>query len=138
MEKDLLLNYIKKHTLATLSTISKEGKPEAALVGIAVTRNLEIIFDTVKTSRKYGNILQNPNVALVIGWDNETTIQYEGVAKELSAADDEAYKEIYYQIFPEGRQRAESWPGLVHFIITPRWIRYSNFNEPQIIEELSF
>jgi len=81
--KDLVYNFIRQHQLAVISTIGSNGKPEAALIGIAVSGNLDIIFDTLKTSRKYNNILSNPHIAIVVGWDNDTTIQYEGIAEVL-------------------------------------------------------
>jgi general stress protein 26 len=138
MIKEFLYNFIKQHTLAVISTLSKENKPEAALIGFAISRDLEIVFDTVKTSRKYKNLLQNPFAAVVIGWDNETTVQYQGVAAELSGEDADYYKEIYFEVYKDGRERAATWPHIVHFKITPTWIRYSNFNEPTVIEELNF
>jgi general stress protein 26 len=137
--KDLVYQFINQHSLGIVATTNKANEPEAALVGIAVSVNLEIIFDTVKISRKYHNILQNPKVALVIGWDNETTVQYEGMAEILgNDTDAENFKHIYYRAFPDGRERADTWPGLVHIKIKPRWLRYSNFNEPVVIQELEF
>lgn len=135
----LIYQFIKQHLLGVVTTVNAANKPEAALVGIAITENLEIIFDTIKTSRKYQNILQNPHVAMVIGWDNETTLQYEGKAIILGD-DDEAgrLKEIYFAAYPDGRDRAETWQGLVHIKITPEWLRYSNYNEPVVIEEMVF
>ena len=138
MTKEFLYNFIKKQNLAVISTLSKDNKPEAALVGFAVSPDLEIVFDTVKTSRKYKNLLQNPSVAVVIGWDNETTAQYEGIATELSGGNAAYYKEIYFEVYKDGRERAETWSHIVHFKITPKWIRYSNFNEDGCIEEMLF
>lgn len=135
--KHLIYQFISQHKLGVLSTVNNDGKPESALVGIAVTPELEIIFDTIKSSRKYANILQNPSVSVVIGWDNETTVQYEGQAQILS--DDAAadrYREAYYSTWPDGRERTAKWPGLVHIKIAPRWIRYCNFNDPVCIEEV--
>jgi general stress protein 26 len=138
MTKEFIYSFMKRHNLAVISTLSMDNKPEAALIGIAVSENLEIVFDTVKTSRKYKNLLQNPFVAIVIGRDNETTVQYEGIADELSNVGDEYYKEIYYGVYPDGRKRAATWPDIVHFKITPRWIRYSDFNEDGVIDEIDF
>jgi len=137
--KDLIYQLITQNKLAVVSTIGKDGKPESALVGIAVSTNLEIIFDTIKTSRKYHNILADKHVAMVVGWDNETTLQYEGEAEVLSNDNvAENYKQIYYAAWPDGRERAETWPGLVHIKVTPKWVRYSNFNEPVVVEEIMF
>jgi len=127
-----------QYRLAVISTISPEKKPEAALIGIAISENLEIIFDTVTNSRKYQNIIQNSHVAVVIGWTNERTLQYEGRALLLNGNDAEKYKEVYYETYPDGRQRAAMWRNLVHFKIEPHWIRYSDFNDPQVIEEIRF
>ena len=137
--KDLIYQFIAEQKLGVVSTVNAGNKPEAAVVGIAVSEELEIVFDTVKSSRKYQNILHNANVALVIGWDEEITVQYEGIA-EVLGGDSEAdrLREIYYRTYPDGRERAATWPGLIHIKVIPKWIRYSNFNEPLLIEEMNF
>jgi general stress protein 26 len=124
MTKQELYTFLSSRDLAVLATINAQYAPEAALIGFAVTPDLEILFDTVKSSRKYLNLIANPRVALVIGWDYETTLQYEGEA-EPARQDD---REIYFAKFPDGRDRL-SWPGIVHFKVRPRWIRYSDFNK---------
>ena len=137
--KELVYQFIIQNKLAVVSSVNSDGKPQSALVGIAVSNNLEIIFDTVKSSRKYHNILKNPHVSVVVGWDNETSVQYEGEASVLGRGNDaDNYRQIYFTAWPDGRERAETWPGLVHIKVTPAWIRYSNFNEPVRIEELRF
>ncbi len=137
MNSPLVHAFIVRHKLAVISTANKDGNPEAALIGIAVCPDLDLVFDTVKTSRKYKNLIENPQVALVMGWDNEITVQYEGEVTELGAGD-EQYKEIYFAAFADGRERAETWPDIVHFKVTPKWIRYSDFNEGQEIIEFEF
>jgi general stress protein 26 len=136
MTKDFVYNFINGYNLGVISTISPNLKPEAALIGIAVSTDMEIVFDTVKTSRKYHNILKNPFVAVVIGWNNEITVQLEGKATVLTGTD-EYLKEIYFDVYPDGRERAKSWPDIVHLKITPAWIRYSDFNEPVVINEMN-
>jgi pyridoxine/pyridoxamine 5'-phosphate oxidase len=137
MTREFIYDQIRQFRLAVLATTSGDHQPEAAVVGIAINSGLEVVFDTVRASRKYRNLIAQPKVALVIGWKNETTIQFEGDVTELGPADD-AYRETYYAVFPEGRERTATWEGLTHFVIRPRWIRYSNFNEPVQIEELRF
>lgn len=138
MTREFVYDVIRRHRLAVLATTSADLQPEAAVVGIAVTPTLEIVFDTVRSSRKYHNLLVQPKVAFAIGMKNEVTTQYEGVAVELRGGEDDGYREAYYTVFPEGRERAATWEGLVHFVVKPRWIRYSNYNEPVMIEELRF
>lgn len=137
--KEIIYQFVSQHKLAVVSTVNNAGRPESALVGIAVSEQLEIIFDTVISSRKYANILMNGHVALVIGWDNETTVQYEGRAEVLgNNKKGDEYREIYYSAWPDGRERTKNWAGLVHIKVTPEWIRYSNFNDPVRIEEIAF
>jgi uncharacterized pyridoxamine 5'-phosphate oxidase family protein len=129
---------MKRSKLAVLASINHLGRPESALIGVAFSEDLEIVFDTVKSSRKYKNILKNPLVAFVIGWEDESTLQFEGIAHELHGEEGKKYKEIYFEAYPDGRQRNSNWPDIVHFVVRPKWIRYSNFLEPQVIEEMTF
>ncbi|HLH39681.1 MAG TPA: pyridoxamine 5'-phosphate oxidase family protein [Bryobacteraceae bacterium] len=136
MTRGELLDFLRRRRLAVVSTASSNGKPESAVVGIAVSEDLEIVFDTVRTSRKYRNLAVNPSVA-VATWTGEKTAQYEGIASELGEAD-ARYRDLYLEIFPDGRDRL-SWPGITHFVIRPAWIRYSDFAaRPPVIEEFTF
>lgn len=137
--KDFLYNYIRQHKFAVLATVSPDNIPESAYVGIAVTPDLEIIFDTVSDSRKYRNLLSNPNVSFVIGWDDEQTVQYEGTAKIPEDRELDKLLETYFAIFPDGIERKENWKNLAYFSVEPKWIRYSDFNgSPPRIEEIEF
>jgi pyridoxine/pyridoxamine 5'-phosphate oxidase len=137
MTKSELYRFIANQSLAVVGSISQEGVPQSALVGIAVTEELEIVFDTLSTSRKYRNLVSNPHASVVVGWENEQTVQFEGEAF-LPAGDALVhYKNVYFSKWPDGPSR-ENWPGLVYFVIRPRWIRYSDYGQrPAIIEEES-
>jgi len=124
--------------LAVLSTARTSGRPEAALMGFAVTPELEIIFDTVRSSRKYPILKENPQVAWVVGCTTEITVQYEGVATELEGEELAKYKAIYFRAFPDGPAR-ESWPGITYFVVRPKWVRYCDYNPGRRrIEETEF
>lgn len=137
MTKEFVYSFVKKHWTGVLATTAPDNTPEAALMGIAVTGDLELIFDTVNTSRKYVNLKQNNRVALVIGWDDLTSIQYEGIAEELSGPGAEKWKEFYFEKFPDGREKAKKWPGMTYFKVTPKWIRYSSIKNGLVVEELA-
>jgi general stress protein 26 len=139
MTIDFLYNFIHQHRFAVLATISPDNVPESAYVGIAVTPDLQIIFDTVSDSRKYKNLLVNPNISFVIGWDNEQTIQYEGIAKIPDGDKLGKLLETYFEVFPDGKERKANWKNIAYFYVEPKWIRYSNFAEgKQQIEEMKF
>ena len=133
-----VFEFMNSGRLAVLSTADEQGRPEAALMGYAVTPELEIVFDTVKTSRKYPNLKNNPRVAWVIGCTSEVTVQYEGIAEELEGAALTKYKKTYFAAFPDGPAR-ESWPGITYFVVRPKWVRYCDYNpEERRIEEKEF
>jgi hypothetical protein len=133
-----LHRFVAQCKLGVLSSITSSGTPQSALVGIAVTENLEIIFDTLNTSRKYGNLIARPSCSFVFGWAGEQTIQYEGTAEELSGAQLRDYQAVYLRVWPECVSHL-SWPELVYFVVRPRWVRYSDFDQnPPLIQEFNF
>jgi general stress protein 26 len=133
-----VFQFMNRERLATLATVDAQGRPEAALMGFAATSELEIVFDTVKTSRKYPNLKTNARVAWVIGCTTEVTVQYEGIAEELDGEELARYKETYFAAFPDGPAR-ESWPGITYFVVRPTWVRYCDYNPgKQRIEEKEF
>ncbi len=108
------------------------------MVGVAVTDQFEVIFDTLSSTRKAQNLAQNPKIAFVFGGLNpgdERTLQYEGIADQPSGADLERLKAVYYTRFPDGPQRLR-WPGLTYVRVRPTWLRFSDFNQdpPEITE----
>jgi pyridoxine/pyridoxamine 5'-phosphate oxidase len=115
-----------------------ESRPQAALVGIAVTPQLEIIFDTVSGSRKYRNLCARPACSFVVGWAGEQTVQYEGKARRLEAPELEPYQNVYFKAWPECLAH-RSWSDVAYFAVRPTWIRFSDFDKrPPLVEEFLF
>jgi len=126
MEVEQLVSFMRRHRLAIEASVSVEGGPQAAVVGFAVSDAAELFFDTLSSTRKCRNLRQDPRIALVVGWDDERTVQYEGIADEPSGVELERLKELYFSVFPDGRER-ERWPGITYFRVRPLWARYSDF-----------
>jgi pyridoxine/pyridoxamine 5'-phosphate oxidase len=138
MTKAEIYKFISEQKLGVLGSISPEGKPQSVLVGIAVTPELEIIFDTVKSSRKYWNLVANPKCSFVVGWAGEVTVQFEGEARQPEGAELARYQQVYFTRWPDGPSRL-NWPGITYFVVRPTWIRYSDFDQnPPSIEEFEF
>src|SRR5271166_2688711 len=110
-----LFDFLQAQKLGVLGSISPEGAPQSSLVGIAVSPDLEIIFDTVKSSRKYRNLTHNPACSFCIGWSGEITVQFEGRAIEPSGDELARYQSVYFKNWPDGPDRL-SWPGLTHLV----------------------
>jgi hypothetical protein len=136
-----ILRFLQQQSLGVQTSVSPERAPQAAVVGLVVTDDFEIVFDTIDTTRKVVNLRQHPRCAFVIGGlvaGDERTVQYEGVADEPSGAELTRLRELYFRRFPDGRDRL-AWRGLIHVRVRPRWLRYSDFNQsPPVIVELGF
>jgi general stress protein 26 len=125
-KKNVILDFIKKHKLAVLATVGGTA-PESSVLEFGENDNLEIILDLFTSSRKYKNMKANPNVSLVIGWDENITIQYEGIVEELFGEEKDKYQNEYWKKNPEAKRWADQ-EGITYFKVTPRWIRYSDLN----------
>ncbi|MGA2299780.1 MAG: pyridoxamine 5'-phosphate oxidase family protein [Candidatus Acidiferrum sp.] len=133
-----VLRFLEGEKLAVLATSAEDGRPEAAVMGFAVTPELEIIFDTVRSFRKYANLKKNPRVAWVIGCSSEISVQLEGNAVELEGAELEKYKMIYAKKYPDSTGR-DKWADLTYFVTRPTWVRYGDYTPgKRRIEEKEF
>ena len=138
MDNASLYEFLANHRYGVVSSLGNDGAPQSALVGIAVTPALEIIFDTLKLSRKYSNLLEYPACSFVIGWENEQTVQFEGIAEKLWGLELERLQAVYFSVWPDGQMRA-SWPSIAYFVVRPTWVRYSDYNQqPPFAAEFRF
>jgi uncharacterized pyridoxamine 5'-phosphate oxidase family protein len=142
--KQKILDFLKTHSLTVLSYTNSNQMPQSAVVEYMVTDNLEILFNTFSDKRKYKNITEKPNVSFVVGWtwEENITIQYEGVAHELTGAQLLKYSGMYFKNLPSAKQFAEVFKhlgSLAFFKVEPKWIRFSNFSkEPWEVFEVNF
>jgi pyridoxine/pyridoxamine 5'-phosphate oxidase len=120
--------FIRRHQYGVMSSLHESGGIESALVGVAVSDDLEIVFDTLFTSRKYANLRRDHRCAMVIGWENEQTLPIEGMADAPEDRELERLKKVYFTAWgDEGRARA-AWPGTAYVRIRPVWLRFSDYN----------
>jgi hypothetical protein len=138
MDRAAIYSFMTQFRYGVISSTSSKGTPQSALVGIAVTQYLEIVFDTVKSSRKYPNLIERPTCSFVVGWGGEQTVQFEGVAIEPEDTELERVQEAYFAVWPDGPERV-LWPTIAYFMVQPRWIRFSDFDQiPPLIVEIDF
>jgi pyridoxine/pyridoxamine 5'-phosphate oxidase len=129
-----LADFIRRCRHAVQASVARDGGPQAAVVGVATTDDLEIVFDTLGTTRKAENLRRERRIALAL-WDGACTLQLEGVADEPTQDELARLQAVYFEAFPDGRER-QGWPGITYFRVRPAWIRYSDFSgpEPRIFE----
>ena len=135
MTRTELVAFLRRYRLAVVASTDERGAPAAAVVGFAVSDALEIVFDTLASTRKYVNLARDPRVAVVIGWDEEATAQIEGTALFPTGSELERARACYFEAYPDGRERL-AWPGIAHVVVRPSWVRVSDFKEtpPRVVE----
>ncbi|HWA30151.1 MAG TPA: pyridoxamine 5'-phosphate oxidase family protein [Rhizomicrobium sp.] len=135
-KKAALVAYLRNISGGVISTVGTQGAPEAALITFAVSPELEIVFETLVTSRKYANLQDNPRAAFVAGGAGAKTIQIEGLIDEPAESDLDALKRLYYESCPQNLSHRD-WPGMTYLRLRPRWIRFSDYGHPWHVEEYS-
>jgi general stress protein 26 len=138
MRHEQILDFMRGYRYAVEASVSPSGGAQAAVVGIVVTDDFEIFFDTLTETRKAQNLRRNRAIALVIGGTaggDERSVQYEGIVDEPEGAELERLQTLYFRRFPDGIER-QSWPGLIYLRARPTWVRYSDFSRepPEIVE----
>jgi|SRR5579871_3201863 len=138
-DKGELLDYMRGHRLAVVSSLGPAGEPQSALVGIAVSGRHEVVFDTTSDSRKHGNLLRDPRASIVFTGPGEQTLQLEGIARPVAVAGraDDELRAAYYAAWPDGRDRL-TWPNLAYWCVAPTWARYSDFDRGPLIREFAW
>lgn len=138
MDKAALYSFMSRARYGVISSLAANGTPQSALVGVAITPELEIVFDTLKTTRKYGNLVVRSACSVALWWGGEQTVQLDGLAFEPIGAELERYREAYFTAWPDGRNRL-TWAGITHLVVRPRWIRATDYDQsPPMIEEMRF
>jgi hypothetical protein len=135
-KKKIIRDLISQSKLAVLSTVTPENTSESAVIQISFRENLELIFDTLPTFRKYKNLRNNQDVSVVIGWE-PATVQYEGIAVELNGRELGEYRQVHLAKFPEAVKFEKL--GIKFFKIIPKWIRCTDVHkQPWEVVEMKF
>jgi len=140
IDKNAVLQFIKSQDLCILSTASKSGKTESAVMAFATDDDIVIYMSTENTTRKFKNLLENNFVSVIIGGlKNDPSVQLDGNAKVLTGDEAVKGKSFMLSLHPELKDYFNS-PTSMFFIITPAWLRYSDFsqNPPEVIELSQF
>ncbi|MEO8554896.1 MAG: pyridoxamine 5'-phosphate oxidase family protein, partial [Kofleriaceae bacterium] len=131
-----LVEILRRYKFGVVATVSVAAAPQAATVGIAVGDELELVFDTLTTTRKHANLAHEARVAVVLG-EGEVTVQLEGIADEPRGAELARIQAIYFATFPDGRERA-GWNHITWIRVKPTWARVSDYTQdPPAITEVA-
>jgi len=133
-----ILAFLRQHEECVISTIGPNGEPQSATVGFSEDGKGELMFGTFDASRKFRNLNRDPRVSVVVGFEGSTTVQYEGVARQLTGDELLERQKAHFAKMPSV-EKYKNNPGQVYFTIAPTWMRYTNYHaEPWDIREISF
>jgi uncharacterized protein len=132
--KSDLVRFLRTARHWVVSSIAEDGRPQSAVVGVAVGDELDLVFDSLDSANKVKNVARDGRVSLVM-WAGAATAQIEGQARCATGSDARAMQAVYFATFPDGRERA-AWPGIAYVAVRPSWLRISDFAgaEPSIVE----
>lgn len=119
--------FLQKEHLCVISTVSTDNTPQSAVMAFSQTKNLEIIFQTPNTTRKYNNLKNNKSVSIATGWslDEFITVQYDGLANEVPSEKLDEIRQIHISKNEASKKYAYIEENKF-FIVQPKLIRYSD------------
>lgn len=126
-EKEKILKFLQKEHLAVLSYAEK-NQPKSAVIDFSESKSLEILFITLTSYRKYKILKKNPKISLCFGGKKNSTVQYEGLAEEISKLSFLPYLKYHIQKNPIELKFSRMLEAKF-FKIKPVWVRYSNFKK---------
>jgi general stress protein 26 len=130
--KTKFLEFVKSKYTAVIASVSYTGNPAAATIYFFMDEDLNIYFMTKKFARKFENLQNDHNVALVIGIDNEpATVQIEGIASQITEGEEfdlrmeQLQKKFFHNDFIAPLfQLSPDKNEIILYKITPKWIRW--------------
>lgn len=114
------------HMHGVLAYLDGQGLPETAFVAFSATAELNLVFGTSGTSRKFGRI-QGATVGFnVTDRELRQTVQLQGKAREVAGGELTALEEGHYAKLGQASRRFKDLPDQHFFLITPTGLRFSD------------
>lgn len=128
--------FVRQEGRAIVATVTPEGEPEAALVGITALDDGTLIFNVLPWARKLVNLRANTRVAVVVGTVGPVSVQFEGSAVVTEGESAGRYAEEFERLMPGSKSRYEGYEVVV---VRPDWLRvYDVSHKPPLVVEASW
>ncbi|GAB3795136.1 pyridoxamine 5'-phosphate oxidase family protein [Humibacter antri] len=128
-----LAAFVRHVGAGVVATVTAQGAPEAAFVGLAALDDGTLIFDSPSGYRKIENLRACDRVAVVVGTDGDVSVQLEGTAFLAFGAERERLGTAYLEQFPGSRALSA---GFVVVGVRPTWVRvYDASDEQPVVTE---
>ncbi len=122
-----IYNFLEKEHLCVISTVSPDDTPQSAVMAFSQTMDLDIIFQTPNTTRKYNNLKSNKSISIATGWslDEFITVQYDGIAEEATQEELDEIRQIHISKNEASKKYAYIEENKF-FRVKPKLIKYSD------------
>lgn len=119
---DKINQFLQSQKYCTISTVNGDGFPQAALVAFSSTPDLRLVIGTSRESRKFKNIMEKQNVAIVVA-NEDFSVQYEGLASADSVSVEDELVQQHFKKSP-GSLKYQDDDTQTWIKITPNWTRF--------------
>ncbi len=121
-----------------LSYLDINAQPDSAFISFSATKDLNIIFGTSDTSRKFTAIKARPNVAFnVTDKESRYTVQLKGKVRELSLEELAPFEADHYAKLGVASRKFKTMPDQHFFIIEPTYLKFTDCSgNPWVITQL--
>lgn len=110
-----------------LGYLDSDAQPDTAFISFSATKDLNIIFGTSDTSRKFTAVKARPNVAFnVTNKEHRYTVQLKGQVRELSLEELAPYEDAHYAKLGEASRKFKTMPDQHFFIIEPTYLKFTD------------
>lgn len=134
MNLDTVKQFLAEFDDCVIATVNADGKPEAATVGFSHDEKMCIVVGTNGKTRKAVNLETNQSIALVVGFEGVRTLQFEGIAKQLSQQELSSRLEQHFKKIPSVRSFSKD-SNQRYYLITPTWLRFTDYTKKPITFE---
>lgn len=134
MNLEAVSTFLDQNETCVLATIGTDDQPMAATVGFSHKDDFTIVVATNESTRKYKNLKNNANVAIVVGVTPPRTVQYQGIAKEVTAEELGSRLDDHFAKVPAAKRFAGD-SGQRYFIISPTWLRFTDYTAKEQVTE---
>ena len=125
--------FVRREGRGVVATVTQQGRPEAALVGLAALPDGTLIFNSEVKARKIQNLAANDLVAVVVGVGGDVSVQFEGTATITDSEERQAYGSAYDRQFPGSRALHDDFTVVA---VHPSWVRvYDASSAPAVVTE---
>lgn len=138
MNLEKVHEFLKSRLTCVVARVNTGGGASAATMGFWHDERLRFLVATRKSSRKHNDLKNNAKVAIVVGFEPPATVQYEGIAKEMTAEELGDRLNMLFEKVPGARKLAGD-EDQTYFLISPTWMCYRNvIDESQTFETEQF